>query len=100
MGRAVFTVLLFSPVLRRDEFGLQWHDMGVSGRDDGCPEHGVEILGLTVAPEAFRALRAMDFVGTEILGAIKCDQRTVTKAVEGIQAARSFQFSQRGVEGR
>ena len=42
----------------------------------------------------------MDFIGTKILGAIKCDQRTVTQAVEGTQAARSFQFAQRRVERR
>jgi hypothetical protein len=60
----------------------------------------VEILGLTVAPEAFRALCAKDAIGTEILGAIECGQRTVTKAVEGAQTARSFQLRQRRVEHR
>ena len=59
--RAVFTVLLFRAVPGDDELGFQRHDLGMSGRDDGCPEHGVEIFGLAVAPKPFRALRAMNF---------------------------------------
>ena len=69
--RPVFAILLLRPVLGRDEFRFQRHDMIVSGRDQGRPQHGVEILSLTAISKPFRASRTMQFVGAKVLSAIK-----------------------------
>ena len=66
-------------------FRLQRHDVIVSGSDNGRCQHGVEVLGLglVLATQARRTMRAADVVGTEILGAIEGDQHVLAGPAEG-----------------
>ena len=57
-------------------------------------------FGLAVAAQPRRTVRAIDLVGTEILGAVEDDQLMLAGLAEGGQAAGLLQFRQYGVERR
>src|SRR6516164_4938964 len=74
LGGGVLAVLFFRAILRHDEFRLERHNLVVTGSDQGRPQHGMEILLAGFAAQSRRAVRTMDGLGTEIFGAIECDQ--------------------------
>ena len=55
-------------------------------------QHGMVELGLAVAAQPFRALRAVDFVGAEILGSVEGDQHVPIEPAKGVEAASVIQF--------
>jgi hypothetical protein len=100
MRRPVFAILLLRPILGRDESRFQRYDMIVSGRDQGRPQHDVEVLRLAAVSKPFRASRTMQLVGAKVLGAIKGDQHMAIGLAEHVQAARCRQLRQHRVERR
>src|SRR5262249_7900984 len=69
-----FAILLFRPVLRRDELGKQRHDFGVTRGDRRRRQHGVIALNLTVGALAPEAMRAAELLRAEIFSTVPGDQ--------------------------
>jgi len=83
----VLAVLFVMPVLRRDKLRLQRYDAIMAGRHQGSREHGMMIFSGPVIAFAVRALRAMKFLRSEVLGAVKGDQNTPVEPAKVCQAA-------------
>jgi len=88
LGRGTLAVLLFRPVLGRDELRRQRQDPGMARSHQGCSEEGMEKIDLAVRVLLARAARAVDFARPEVLGAVERDQHPAIQTPERRQPIR------------
>ena len=89
MGGTAFAVLLLCSVLRGDELRFQRDNLLMTGRHQCGPQHGMEILGLAGTALTPGAVRTMDFLGTEILGAVEGNQHAPIQPAEPLQPGQT-----------
>ena len=91
-GPVALAILLLGSILRRDELGHQRQHHVVAGSNDHRRQHGVIMLRLAVRALARQALRAAQFLRTEILGSIQRHQRSPSQPLKGLQTVALAQL--------